>query len=296
MQDHQQREKKTKKAEKEKTKKEEMKSYYETENGKLYCCDNVEYLKSIDDNTFDLTVTSPPYDNLRNYNGFSWDFEALARELYRTTKQGGVVVWVVADQTKDFSESGTSFKQALGFIAAGWNLFDTMIWRKSNYMPGHKERYADEFEYMFVFSIGKPKTFNPLKTKCITAGRSQKWAKRPHESKVWVKNGARYRETLDFKIKGNVWEYSTGRGGSTNDRIALRHPAIFPEKLAADHIISWSNENDIVFDPFMGSGTTAKMAERSKRRWIGCEISKEYCDIIVERVENERTQLTLNFT
>lgn len=241
-------------------------------------------LVNLPENVIDLTVTSPPYDKLRSYNSL-FDLQLITKELLRATKPGGVCVWVVADQTKNFSESGTSFKQALEFMAAGWNLFDTMIWKKLNYMPGHKERYADEFEYMFVFSKGKPKTFNPLKIKCVTAGQSQKWAERPHESKVWKKNGAEHRKTLDYKIKGNVWEYATGRGGSTNDLIAFEHPAIFPEKLVADHITSWTNEGDLVYDCFMGSGTTAKVAAVMNRYFLGSEIETDFVELSNKRLK-----------
>ena len=260
---------------------------------KIYNENCIDTMARMPDNFIDLTVTSPPYDDLREYKGYSFPFEEIAKELYRVTKKGGVVVWVVADQTKNFSESGTSFKQALEFMATGWNLFDTMIWKKLNYMPGHKERYADEFEYMFVFSKGKPKTFNPIKIKCVTAGQSQKWAERPHESKVWKKNGSEHRNTLDYKIKGNVWEYATGRGGSTSDLIAFEHPAVFPEKLVADHITSWTNEGDLVYDPFMGSGTTAKMAHLLKRNWIGSDISDEYVRIAEKRIEQYLLQTSL---
>ena len=260
---------------------------------KIYNENCIDTMARMPDNFIDLTVTSPPYDDLREYKGYSFPFEEIAKELYRVTKKGGVVVWVVADQTKNFSESGTSFKQALEFMATGWNLFDTMIWKKLNYMPGQKERYADEFEYMFVFSKGKPKTFNPIKIKCVTAGQSQKWAERPHESKVWKKNGSEHRNTLDYKIKGNVWEYATGRGGSTSDLIAFEHPAVFPEKLVADHITSWTNEGDLVYDPFMGSGTTAKMAHLLKRNWIGSDISDEYVRIAEKRIEQYLLQTSL---
>jgi len=261
---------------------------------KNYNESNLETMARMPDCFLDLTVTSPPYDNLRNYNGYSFDFENITKELYRVTKNGGVCVWIVADQTKNFSESGTSFKQALEFMAVGWNLFDTMIWEKRNYMPGHKERYADAFEYMFVFSKGKPKTFNPIKIKCITAGKSKKWAARPHESKIWKENGTEHRKTLEYKIKSNIWKYATGRGGSTNDDIAFKHPAIFPEKLVADHITSWTNEGDLVYDCFMGSGTTAKAAISANRNWIGSEISTEYCQIIEQRLMPLRNNLFFN--
>jgi len=250
---------------------------------KVYNQKAESFLKIIPEDFIDLTVTSPPYDKLRNYNS-SFDLNIIISELFRATKPGGICVWVVADQTKDFSESGTSFKQALAFIANGWKLFDTMIWKKLNYMPGSNQRYADEFEYMFVFSKGKPKTFNPIKIRCKTAGQSQKWATRPHESKIWKKKGVEHRKTLDYKIKGNIWEYATGRGGSTNDDIAFEHPAIFPEKLVADHIRSWTNEGDLVNDCFMGSGTVAKVASVMNRNWIGSEIEKKYCDITKNRI------------
>jgi len=248
------------------------------------------FLKNIPENFIDLTVTSPPYDNLRNYNN-EFDIKIITSELFRTTKNGGICVWVVGDQTKDFSESGTSFKQALAFMASGWKLFDTMIWKKLNNMPGATIRYADEFEYMFVFSKGKPKTFNPIKIRCKTSGKLQKWAVRPHESKVWKENGNEYRKTLDYKIKGNIWEFATGRGGSTNDDIAFEHPAIFPEKLVADHIRSWTNEGDLVNDCFMGSGTVAKVATLMNRNWIGSDIEKKYCEITEKRMANYRYNL-----
>jgi len=269
-----------------------MKEYYQTENGQLFCCDNVEYLKTIGNDTFDMTVTSPPYDNLRDYKGYSWDFEALAKELYRTTKQGGVVVWVVGDATINGSETGSSFKQALYFMECGFNLHDTMIYLKNSCPFPQKNKYNQIFEYMFVFSKGNPKTINPIKRKNNYGSFTRKMTHRQTNGKM-KENSVILSETSNY---GNVWLYDSGYMKSSKDKSSFDHPAIFPEKLAYDHIISWSNENDIVFDPFMGSGTTAKMAERSNRKWIGCEISKEYCEITKSRLETERTQLKLNYT
>jgi len=265
-----------------------MKHYYETEAGKLFCCDNVIYLNTVNDNTFDLTVTSPPYDNLRDYKGYSWNFEELAKELYRTTKQGGVVVWVVGDATINGSETGSSFRQALYFMECGFNLHDTMIYQKQ-WLHQNCKRYQQEFEYMFVFTKSTINTFNCLKEKKLYMDK-----RKPKQRKDSGKK--KYQEKVStLKSRGNVWKYDVGGRHVTKDKIAYEHPAIFPEKLAYDHIVSWSNEGDIVFDPFMGSGTTAKMAERSNRRWIGCEISKEYCEIAKERIDNEREQLRLEF-
>ena len=259
-------------------------SWYANEHGMLFNMDCVECMRQIEDNTIDLTVTSPPYDDLRKYNGYSFDFENIAKELYRVTKDGGVVVWVVADKTKNGSETGTSFKQALFFKDIGFNLHDTMIYM-SDKPPLTHNRYEQKFEYMFVFSKGKAKTFNPIMEECKYAGSDKKARTFRHTGDELQETHIKNKVNKE-KIKGNVWYFSTGYNKSTKDIIAFKHPAIFPEQLANDHIISWSNEGDIVFDPFMGSGTTAKMAELNNRKWIGCELSEEYCWIIKERLEN----------
>ena len=259
-------------------------SWYANEHGMLFNMDCVECMKQIEDNTIDLTVTSPPYDDLRKYNGYSFDFENTAKELYRITKDGGIVVWVAGDKTEKGSESGTSFKQALYFKEIGFNLHDTMIYM-SDKPPLTHNRYEQKFEYMFVFSKGKPKTFNPIMEECKYAGSDKKARTFRHTGDELQETHIKNKVNKE-KIKGNVWYFSTGYNKSTKDIIAFKHPAIFPEQLANDHIISWSNENDIVFDPFMGSGTTAKMAELNNRKWIGCELSEEYCWIIKERLEN----------
>lgn len=230
------------------------------------------------DNSIDLTVTSPPYDDLRKYNGYSFDFEGIARELYRVTKDGGVVVWVVGDKTSKGSESGTSFRQALYFKEIGFNLHDTMIWRKTNPMPKVKtKRYFDVFEYMFVFSKGTPKTFNPIMQQCKMGGKKYDstckniGGENGRTKKSFVLNNERY--------KDNIWDIAIAQN-KTN------HPAVFPEQIANDHIISWSNEGDLVFDPFVGSGTTGRMAVLNNRRFIGVDISEEYCKLSEERIEN----------
>ena len=239
------------------------------------------------DSFVDLTVTSPPYDNLRTYNGYSFDFESVAKELYRVTKQRGVVVWVVGDATIKGSETGTSFKQALFFKECGFNLHDTMIYLKNQYMPLTHNRYEQCFEYMFVFSKGKPSTFNPITIPSKTFGtnrnRSLSKSKEPTYSE-------RCRAEITFvkkdKYKNNVWGFDIG-GSNKDDK--TEHNAPFPEQLANDHIITWSNEGDLVYDPFMGSGTTAKMAIVNKRNWIGSEISEEYCKIIERRITTAST-------
>jgi len=252
---------------------------------------NLDTMAKIPDNFLDLTVTSPPYDGLRTYNGYSFPFEDIAKELYRVTKQGGVLVWVVGDATVKGTETGTSFKQALYLKECGFNLFDTMIYAKTpRGAVGNNKTYWQTFEYMFIFSKGNPKTIN------LICDRKNKESRDGDNGTKRLENG----ELLKVKRGGyseygrrtNIWEYGIGKGQSTKDDFAFKHPAIFPEQLANDHILSWSNEGDIVYDPFAGSGTTGKMAILNKRKCIMSEISAEYCEIIKKRLEpiiNERT-------
>lgn len=250
---------------------------------KIYCESNLETMAKMPDDFVDLVVTSPPYDDLRNYNGYSFDFESIAKELLRIIKQGGILVWVVNDKTNKGSESLTSFKQALYFKEIGFNVHDTMIYAKSNYIPLTHNRYEQQFEYMFVFSKGKPKTFNPLMKENKQVGQIKGGTFRQNKDE----KGAKHKDIGVAKesIKPNIWFYNVGMANSTKDKIAFNHSAIFPQQLANDHIVSWSNEGDLVYDPFMGSGTTAKMAMLNNRNYIGSEISKEYCEIAEQRLK-----------
>jgi len=240
--------------------------------------DCLEIMRTMEDGIIDLTVTSPPYDNLRQYNGYSFDFENIAKQLYRITKPGGVVVWVVGDATIKGSETGTSFKQALYFKEIGFNLHDTMIYLKGGQgATGSNKAYWQDFEYMFVLSKGFIKTFNPIedrrnKTK---AGIKLESAGHRHQNGEVKKKRIIIRKETGRRL--NVWEYH-------ESGTRINHPAVFPEKLAQDHILSWSNEKDLVFDPFAGSGTTGKMAILNYRNFIGCEISAEYAEIANARI------------
>ena len=237
--------------------------------------DCLEVMKSLPDASIDLTVTSPPYDNLRTYNGYSFDFEGIAKELYRVTKDGGVVVWVVGDATINGSETGTSFKQALYFKEIGFNLHDTMIWEKTGRLPT-QDRYYAIFEYMFVFSKGKPKAMNFICDHKTTAGgRVQQKDSVINKGNNVKGDGFFIRN--EFARRPNIWKINIGINKTT-------HPAIFPESLAKDHIISWSNEGDTVLDCFLGSGTTGKVAKQLNRQFIGIEISPEYLEIAKNRI------------
>ena len=252
---------------------------------KNYNESNLETMSKMTDCFVDLTVTSPPYDGLRTYNGYSFPFEEIAKELFRVTKQGGVVVWVVGDATIKGSESGTSFKQALYFKEIGFNLHDTMIWNKNNPTPQIKtKRYTQSFEYMFILSKGKPNTCNYIFEDCLHIGkktyRSGNSAFRKQSSD---RNNGGVTKTNSKKILKNVW--TTNVGTAVSNEFTKKHPAVFPLQLAIDHILTWTNENDLVYDCFNGSGTTSEASIKTNRNWIGSEISYEYCTIIEERIK-----------
>lgn len=244
---------------------------------KVYCEDCLVTMGKMPDGFIDLTVASPPYDDIRDYKGFKFYFKHIARRLFRVTKFRGVVVWIVNDGTINGSESGTSFKQALFFIECGFRLHDTMIWEKESFRCPANGRYHQTFEYMFIFSKGKPITFNPIKDRRnIHNGTAIHGTQR-------LKDGSTRQCNNNGQILGklgmrhNVWKI-------TSERQKIDHPAPFAEQIAADHIYSWSNKGDLVYDCFAGSGTTLKMAHEQGRNWIGSEISPEYCEIIQKRL------------
>lgn len=244
----------------------------------IYNMDCVEGMRGLDGQSIDLTVTSPPYGGLRKYNGYVFDFEAVAKELYRITKYGGVVVWIVDDTTNKGDEQATPFSQCLFFKKCGFRLHDTMIWVKDGGgAVGSQYTYKQNFEYMFIFSKGRPKSINLICDKPNLSygkthtGRGRKRA----NGKTRQENRA---PSKPFSKRNNWWHISSAKKG-------FGHPAVYPERLAQDHILTWSNEGDIVLDPFMGSGTTAKVALLNNRQYIGFEISKEYCDIASKRIE-----------
>lgn len=258
--------------------------------GRIFNDRSDRLLKEFPAECIDLVVTSPPYDDLRDYEGVaSWDmevFKTIARELYRVMKPGGVVVWVVGDKTLKGSKTLTSFKQALFFQEIGFDMYDVIIYEKAGSGPPHPNRYFNAFEYMFVLSKGRPKTVNILRDKpnkwagCSTYGEVTR-----REKDGSLTNKGR-KVISEFGVRTNIWRYANGRGFATKDKLAYKHPAIFPEKLAEDHIASWSNPGDLVLDPFGGSGTTAKAAQKMGREWVLIEAVKDYCEIARERLES----------
>jgi len=268
---------------------------------KIYNMDCVEGMKLINNDIIDLTITSPPYSNIRNYEGYDWNLELVAKELYRITKNGGIIVWVVGDKTKNGTEELLPYKQCLFFNSIGFNVWDTMIYAKNNCPFPSNVRYNQQFEFMFIFSKGKVKTFNPIKElksekeiekikkgtinfKSKSFRNKDGTTSRADSNKNMLKRIENSGKNLE-KTKGNVWFYNSGYMVSSKDKVSFKHPATFPEKLAEDHILSWSNENDLIFDPFMGSGTTAKMAKLNNRNYLGFDSSKKYCDIANERIK-----------
>lgn len=272
---------------------------------KIYNESNLDTMARMPDCFVDLTVTSPPYDDLRDYKGFNLPINEIAKQLYRVTKEGGVLVWVVNDKTINYCETLTSFKQAIIFVEhAGFNLHDTMIYQRTCAFPD-VVRYYQDFEYMFVFSKGKPKTVNLLRQKKTVGSLKRQQSKTGVGGERQIdgslkridKTSAFLRKEKarndDTRVMSNVWELSRGNQNSTTDEIAFKHPAIFPEELAENHILSWSNEGDLVYDCFGGSGTTAKMAHKWKRNWILSEISSEYVELAEKRLKPYLAQMTM---
>lgn len=249
----------------------------------------VKVMDQLEDESVDAFITSPPYDQLRNYNGYSFPFEDIARKMYQKLAQGGVIVWVVGDAVLKGSESGSSFRQAIFFQELGLNIHDTMIYEKNgSSFPARRtgNRYSQVFEYMFVFSKGKPKTAN------LICDKPNKWSGYTSFGTSTNRNAAgelvkakNRKPTPNFSPRHNVWKYNTGKKYTTNDDFAFKHPAMFPESLAEDHVMTWTKEGDLIVDPFVGAGTTTKMAAINGRRWLGIDISEEYVDIAIERMK-----------
>ena len=257
---------------------------------RIICGDCIDILKKIPNNAIDLTITSPPYDSRRDYKGYIFDYKPLAHELYRVTKNGGIVVWVVADETKDFCESLTSFKQAIFFVEeVGFNLLDTMIYEKKNLPPTYPNirRYPQSSEYMFIFTKGRPKTFNPIIDRPNKYAGIKKSGDTQRQRDGTTKRVRSY-VPKEFGMRFNVWKYHVGKNKDTKDKDAFIHPARFPEKLAEDHILTWSNEGDVILDPLCGSGTTCKMAMLNNRHYVGVEISNDYIKIANDRIKKSR--------
>ena len=246
---------------------------------KIHCGDNCDLMAMMPRESVDLVVTSPPYDDLRTYGGHSWDFFGVAWHLKRLLKPGGVIVWVVADATKDGSETGSSMEQALHFKRLGLNLHDTMIWENSNPAPqAQHPRYQPCWEFMYVLCKGyPPKTWNPLKEAAVAAGEDRGGTRGQRNKDDTYRHDKKKRwATQDSRLRRNIWRMTNGR--------SLGHPAPFPIALARDHIATWSNHGDVVLDPFAGSGTTAIAAKELGRRFIGLELSADYCEIAEQRL------------
>lgn len=256
--------------------------------GKILCGDNVEFMQCLPQDCIDLVVTSPPYDNLRDYeNSLIWSFDKfkdVATELYRIMKPGGVVVWVIGDKTQKGNKSLTSFRQALFFQELGFNMYDIIIYEKAGTSPPHPNRYFNAYEYMFILSKGKIGTVNLLRDKKNTWGGHETYSEVTRREKDGTLTKKEKKVINEFGVRTNIWRYVNGKGHAATEKVAHEHPAIFPEKLVEDNILSWSNAGDIVLDIFGGSGTTIKMAEKLNRRWMYVDKVREYCDIAVKRM------------
>lgn len=258
-------------------------------NIEIFNADCVSHMQSMQENSIDLVVTSP-YDNLMDYNNSSsWNFEvfkSVADQLYRIVRPCGVVVWIVNDASINNSETYTSFRQVLFFREIGFNLNDTMIWNKQSTSFPDSNRYLQSFEYMFVLS--KSSNHTDFKMTCnlirdrrnMSSGSSVHGTGRQRNASFKVCDGYEKGKSLsEFGIRFNVWNIHCAKGTELTG-----HPAQMPIQIAEDHIRTWSNPGDLVFDPFLGSGTTACACLNRGRRFIGCEIDPDYFAIAQKRI------------
>jgi len=260
----------------------------------IICGECSEIMSTFPEDCIDLTVTSPPYNSIRKYHGFDFNFEPIAHQLYRITKPGGVVVWVVGDQVINGSETGESFRQALYFKEINFKLHDTMIYQKTGVSYPDTVRYYQNFEYCFILSKGKPKTINLLKDSLNNYHGCQNWGvnSRRNSNDILVKSKKEKRMIPKYGIRYNVWKINGGFMHTCSDsELHKKHPAIFPESLARDHILSWSNPGDLVLDCFSGSGTTSFMSIKTGRNFIGIDISQDYCDLSEQRTREVQKEI-----
>lgn len=254
--------------------------------------DAVETLSELEDESIHLTVFSPPYDDIRDYNKkWNLDYEALGSELNRVTVDGGVCAVVIGDGTKNFAKSLTTFRWAINWCDnCDWKLFECCIYKRHG-NPGAwwTKRFRVDHEYILIFFKGKkPRFFNkePLKVDSIHAGKRFSGTDR-------LTNGGFKRiepkPVNKRKCRGTIWNYSTSN--TEGNKIKLKHPATYPDQLASDLIKCFSDKGDIVLDPMSGSGTTCVMANKLNRRYLGIEINPEYRDIAVNRLELETSAL-----
>ncbi len=262
---------------------------------RIICGDAIKSLKKFKNNTFDLTVFSPPYDELRDYNGFILDLNALGSELYRVSKDGAPVVMVIQDQTKNGHKSLTSFRTIVDWCDnIGFGLFECVIYRKQGKDGAWwTRRFRVDHEYMPIFVKGqKPKTFDKesIKIPCKHAGKTMTGG--ANRNKDGITENSRSMVINDTKCPGTIWDY--GNGG---DKIWMKrqHPAVYPDKIPHDFIQVFTNEGDLILDPMCGSGSTLVSAKALNRNYIGIDISQEYCELSKQRVDILETNVVSGF-
>jgi len=255
---------------------------------KIFCGEAAEVMRSFPDESIDMVFTSPPYGTVRSYNGYKFNFQEIAIELTRILKPGGVIAWNEADTIVNGSKTLTPSKHALYFSEeCGLKVHDEMIYEKNSCsFPAKRNglRYSNVYEEVFILSKGKPKSVNLIcdkRNRCYgEKGFGMASQRRKNGDLVKYER----KPTPKFSPRDNIWRVFTGKGYSSKDSNASKHPAISPDLLVLDHIRTWSNEGDIILDPMAGSGTTCVMAKALKRQYVGIEISDEYCQLINERL------------
>jgi len=280
--------------EKEYTEKEGRNMGIEEFENKIICGDNIEVMDRMPAECIDMSCQSPPYSSLRDYHGYTFDFEKVAQQLWRVTKPGGVVVWNEADQTVDGAKTGESYRHVLYFMSLGFQLYQTLYYVKTGTNFVHKTRYTENVENMFVLSKGRPKTVNIIRD--VPRLWQGSWAKTRNRQKDGSlkdstskncgagRTGRAIGDEYGYKARSVLWTICNGHGFAHTDELVKGHSAAFPEALPRDHIRSWTNPGDLILDCCNGSGTTTKMAKWLGRRFIGIDCSAEYCAIAEARL------------
>ena len=252
----------------------------------LYLGDCLEILPTL--GNVDAVVTSPPYDNLRKYGGHApVDTFAAITEISNCLSRGGVCMWNVKDETRDGSETGTSFRQALHAMDSGLNLHDTMIYVRRGVTFPDANRYLPAFEYMFIFSNGSPRHFNGIKDRRNRyAGTVIHGTDRQSDGSLAARKCSSS-EVPEYGLRYNWWELHNAQAG--NGEFG-GHPAPMPYPMAHGHIQTWTDNGETILDPFMGSGTTGVACAKLGRKFIGIEIEPKYFDIACKRIEEAYKQ------
>ncbi len=261
----------------------------------LYLGDCKEELKKLPDNSINLIVTSPPYADQRKstYGGIHPDkyvewFLPISKELLRVLKPTGTFILNIKEKVKDGERSTYVMELILEMRKQGWLWTEEFIWHKKNSYPGKwPNRFRDAWERLLQFN--KDKKFDMYQEEVMLP--MGEWAK-SRLKKLSATDKVRDNSKVGSGFGKNISNWLTREKAYPSNVLHLatecnnkNHSAAFPEELPEWFIKLFTKENDMVLDPFMGSGTTIIVGNRMKRNTIGIEIKKEYYDFIKKDIK-----------